>query len=87
VVERYIQLKGCLHVDEIVPYATEQDLEDILRSFKLDVHLWEMSTGKRFLGRTYCEEKGLNCILMDGITVFQAVVCVKVANKKTIRVY
>jgi glycerol-3-phosphate cytidylyltransferase len=32
VVERYIQLKGCLHVDEIVPYATEQDLEDILRS-------------------------------------------------------
>jgi glycerol-3-phosphate cytidylyltransferase len=29
-------LKGCLHVDEIVPYATEQDLEDILRSFKLD---------------------------------------------------
>ena len=37
VVERYIQLKGCVHVDEIVPYATEQDLEDILRSFKIDV--------------------------------------------------
>jgi glycerol-3-phosphate cytidylyltransferase len=32
VVERYIQLKGCLHVDEIVPPTTEQDLEDILRS-------------------------------------------------------
>jgi glycerol-3-phosphate cytidylyltransferase len=28
-----------LHVDEIVPYATEQDLEDILRSFKLDVRI------------------------------------------------
>ena len=26
VAERYIQLKGCRHVDEIVPYATEQDL-------------------------------------------------------------
>lgn len=39
VVERYIQLKGCKFVDEIVPYATEQDLEDILRSFKIDVLL------------------------------------------------
>jgi glycerol-3-phosphate cytidylyltransferase len=38
VVERYIQLKGCLHVDEIVPMH-EQDLEDILRSFKLDVRI------------------------------------------------
>ena len=39
VVERYIQLKGCKFVDEIVPYATEQDLEDILRSFKIDVQI------------------------------------------------
>ena len=39
VVERYIQLKGCKFVDEIVPYATEQDLEDILRSFKIDVRI------------------------------------------------
>ena len=39
VVERYIQLKGCKFVDEIVPYATEQDLEDVLRSFKIDVRI------------------------------------------------
>ena len=39
VVERYIQLKACKFVDEIVPYATEQDLEDILGSFKLDVRI------------------------------------------------
>src|SRR5690606_19854838 len=32
VVERFIQLGGCKYVDEIVPYSTEQDLEDILRS-------------------------------------------------------
>lgn len=32
VVERYIQLRGCQHVDENVPYSTEQDLEDVLRS-------------------------------------------------------
>jgi glycerol-3-phosphate cytidylyltransferase len=60
VVERYIQLKACLHVDEIVPYATEQDLEDILRSFKLDVRIvGDEYKEKNFTGRTYCEEKGI----------------------------
>lgn len=60
VVERYIQLKGCRFVDEIVPYATEQDLEDILRSFKLDVRIiGDEYKDKNFTGRTYCEEKGI----------------------------
>jgi hypothetical protein len=31
-------------------HATEQDLEDILRSFKLDVRIVEMSIGKEFHG-------------------------------------
>ena len=60
VVERYIQLKGCRFVDEIVPYATEQDLEDILRSFKIDVRIiGDEYQNKNFTGRTYCEEKGI----------------------------
>jgi glycerol-3-phosphate cytidylyltransferase len=60
VVERYIQLKGCSHVDEIVPYATEQDLEDILRAFKLDVRIiGDEYREKNFTGRSYCEEKGI----------------------------
>ncbi|MEI6865500.1 adenylyltransferase/cytidyltransferase family protein [Flavicella sp.] len=60
VVERYIQLKGCKFVDEIVPYATEQDLEDILRSFKLNVRIiGEEYANKKFTGREYCEEKGI----------------------------
>ncbi|HLW63307.1 MAG TPA: adenylyltransferase/cytidyltransferase family protein [Flavobacterium sp.] len=60
VVERYIQLKGCVYVDEIVPYATEQDLEDILRSFKIDVRiLGDEYKDKNFTGRDYCEEKGI----------------------------
>jgi len=61
VVERYIQLKGCKFVDEIVPYATEQDLEDILRSFKIDVRiLGDEYANKDFTGRKYCEEKGID---------------------------
>jgi len=60
VVERYIQLKACSFVDEVIPYATEQDLEDILRSFKIDVRiLGDEYKDKNFTGRTYCEEKGI----------------------------
>jgi glycerol-3-phosphate cytidylyltransferase len=61
VVERYIQLKACKHVDEIVPYATEQDLEDILRAFKIDVRIvGEEYKEVNFTGRTLCEENGID---------------------------
>lgn len=60
VVERYIQLKACKVVDEIVPYATEQDLEDVLRSFKIDVRIVGDEYKERdFTGRQYYEEKGI----------------------------
>ncbi len=60
VVERYIQLKVCIHVDEIVPYATEQDLEDILHSFKIDVRIiGDEYKEKDFTSIAYCEEKGV----------------------------
>ena len=60
VVERYIQLKGCRFVDEIVPYATEQDLEDILRSFHIDVRIIGDEYAQFFfMWRHYCEEKGI----------------------------
>jgi len=58
--ERYIQLKGCKFVDEIVPYVSEQDLEDILRAFKLDVRIiGDEYKDKAFTGRDYCETKGI----------------------------
>jgi glycerol-3-phosphate cytidylyltransferase len=60
VVERYIQLKACKYVDEIVPYATEQDLEDILKSFTIDLRIvGDEYKDRDFTGRTYCEEKGI----------------------------
>jgi glycerol-3-phosphate cytidylyltransferase len=60
VVERYIQLKGCIFVDEIVPYATEQDLEDILHAFKIDVRiLGEEYENQDFTGKSYCKKKGI----------------------------
>lgn len=58
VVERYIQLKGCKFVDKTVPYATEQDLADILCSFKIDVHIMvDEYREQDFAGRIYREAK------------------------------
>ena len=60
VVERYIQLKACKFVDEIVPYATEQDLLDVLQSFQIDIRIvGDEYLDKNFTGRAYCEEKGI----------------------------
>ena len=60
IIERYIQLKGSKHVDEIVPYVSEQDLEDILKSFKIDVRIiGDDYKEKNYTERTYCEEKGI----------------------------
>ena len=60
IIERYIQVNSCKHVDEVVPYISEKDLEEILRSFKIDVRiLGEEYKDKEFTGREYCEEKGI----------------------------
>ena len=60
IIERYIQLKGCIHVDEIVPYVTENDLLDVLQSFKIDVRIvGDEYLEKQYTGRAYCEEKGI----------------------------
>ena len=70
--ERYIQLKACKHVDEFIPHATEQDLEDILRAFKIDVRIvGEEYKDKNFTGRKYAIKTEFNYILKKAI-FFQA---------------
>ena len=60
IVERYIQLKACRSVDEIIPYNSEQDLMDILQSFVIDVRIiGDDYRDKDFTGKKYCEEKGI----------------------------
>jgi len=39
VFERFVQLDACKYVDEIVVYATEKDLIDILLSYPIDVRI------------------------------------------------
>lgn len=38
-VERYVQLSAVKYVDEIVVYQTEQDLEDILSLFPINIRI------------------------------------------------
>ena len=60
IVERYTQLKGVKYVDEIVPYGTEQDLEDILSMYNIDVRiLGEEYRDKTFTGRAICNKRGI----------------------------
>lgn len=63
VVERYIQLKGCKFVDEIIPYTTEQDLQDILQAYPIHVRiLGEEYKDKVFTGREYCEKMEIRLV-------------------------
>lgn len=60
IVERYIQLHGCKFVDEIIPYTTEQDLEDILKLYEIDVRIIGSEyKDKEFTGREFCEQKDI----------------------------
>ena len=60
VVERYTQLKGVKYIDEIIPYATERDLEDILTMYHIDVRiLGEEYREKEFTGKDICRKRGI----------------------------
>lgn len=60
IVERYTQLKGVRYVDEIIPYQTEADLEDILGMYHIDVRvLGEEYRDKTFTGRAICLKRGI----------------------------
>jgi len=51
VFERYTQLEACKYVDQIIPYATEKELMDILTSYPIDVRIiGEEYRDKQFTG-------------------------------------
>lgn len=51
VFERFIQLEACKYVDKVIPYATENELVDILLSYHIDVRiLGEEYMQKNFTG-------------------------------------
>ena len=60
-VERYTQLSGVKYVDEIIPYTTEKDIEDILEMYQIDVRiLGEEYKDKDFTGKDICARLGID---------------------------
>mgnify|MGYP001577821003 CR=1 FL=1 len=60
IVERHIQLTGVKYIDEIIVYATEADLEDILQIYPVNVRiLGEEYREKDFTGREICMKRGI----------------------------
>ena len=60
VFERYVQVEGCKYIDEIIPYATEQDLLDIFLTYKIDVRfIGEEYKSKDYTGKQLCLDKGI----------------------------
>jgi glycerol-3-phosphate cytidylyltransferase len=59
-VERYTQLAGIKYVDEIIPYQTEEDLEDILKMVNIDLRIIGSEyKDKTFTGRATCAARGI----------------------------
>ena len=60
IVERYTQLKAVSYVDEIIPYCTEKDVEDILEMYDIQVRiLGEEYRDKEFTGRDICRRRDI----------------------------
>jgi len=59
-VERYTQLRAVSYVDEIIPYETEADLEDILSLYNLDIQiLGDEYRDKDFTGKDIGRKRGI----------------------------
>ena len=60
IIERQIQVGACKHVDEIIVYSTEKELEDILMALPIDVRiLGEEYRDTEFTGKEICMKRGI----------------------------
>ena len=60
VFERYVQLEGCKYIDQIIPYATEQDIIDILLTYQINTRfIGEEYRSKEYTGKELCVDKGI----------------------------
>ncbi len=58
--ERFVQLKACKYIDEVIPYSTEKELVDILLSYPITVRiLGDEYQEKEFTGKYECIAKGI----------------------------
>jgi len=64
--ERWVQLKGCSYVDDIVPYDTENDLTNLLATLDIDLRfLGTDYIAKYYTGKELCDKRGIDIIYID----------------------
>lgn len=60
IVERFVQVSAVKFVDEVIPYNTEKDLEDILGLLPIDIRiLGDEYKDKNFTGKDICIKRGI----------------------------
>lgn len=60
-VERWTQLQAVKYVNEIIPYQTEKDLEDILQLFQINVKIMGQEYKDiDFTGKDICRQRGID---------------------------
>jgi glycerol-3-phosphate cytidylyltransferase len=63
IVDRQIQLAACRYVDEVVVYATEEDLRDLLLILPVDVRILGVEyQGKNFSGYDECVRREIEIV-------------------------
>jgi glycerol-3-phosphate cytidylyltransferase len=62
-VERFIQLIAVKWVDEIIPYSTESELEEIFSALSIHVRIiGEDYLGKEFTAKEICNQRGIEIV-------------------------
>jgi len=61
IVERQLQVKACKHVDEIIVYTTEKDLDDLLKTLPINVRILGMEyKDTSFTGKDVCLSRDID---------------------------
>lgn len=61
--ERFLQLKGCKYVDEIIPYDTEKDLENIMAIENINIRfVGQEYMGLKITGEDYCNNRNIKIL-------------------------
>ena len=61
--ERLDIVKSIKYVDEVIPYETEKDLEDIFQMYNISVRIiGEEYQGKNFTGKEICVKKHIKIV-------------------------
>lgn len=71
--ERWIQLNGCVYVSRIIPYDTEQDLENMLSTIDFDVRF----VGSEYIdtvltGQHICEKLNKKIVCIDRLHTYSS---------------